>query len=480
VTKAVDAGVRTAPFPTASFGATPQKMSSPVGDDTKKIAAHREAHMASLNEQFLDWLKDHVAKGPAADFSKGCDHYLAHCKDIQAGKFDADGSNGTSSAPILPTATSKQPEKNEKKSVALGAEDQGSTAAIFGKAPVLGDGSTKSKPAFGSGKPDFGDASMLGGSSSPMADSSATPAFGGSPSGSSMFGAAHNSTALFGGSSVDKDNVPLFGSSNGAAEKAKDGSLFGGSAKNDDKFGAKPIPSGDSKGQTGEKKSPFAFDNKNASSAPFRFGGTGTEAKEQTGTSMFGSSTASALFGGQAGQAAPAATAAGSGLFGAQPSAVASFGGGAAQQDEDGDENDVAPEDESTKDDAPVQTALNDGEKVQVEQRCKAFVWADDSWSDRGVYVTRVVENSSAGYGSMVVKQEAAPFKLLAKENDKEGNPVGAVNFKISSKIPIKLDGKTLTLLLPGKDAKPFKYLLRYKGPNEATEVNTAIQKHSQ
>lgn len=78
------------------------------------------------------------------------------------------------------------------------------------------------------------------------------------------------------------------------------------------------------------------------------------------------------------------------------------------------------------KDDAPVQTALNEGEVVDVEHRCKAFVWKEAQpanedatppepakpagWSDRGVFVTRVV--SGTGYGSFVVKQAAAPFKV--------------------------------------------------------------------
>ena len=68
--------------------------------------------------------------------------------------------------------------------------------------------------------------------------------------------------------------------------------------------------------------------------------------------------------------------------------------------------------------------------------------------------------------------------KVLTIDVDKDGKPLGGVNFKISSKVPITKDKKTLSLMLPGKAGKPSKYLLRYKSPTEADAVHAAVAKH--
>ena len=66
---------------------------------------------------------------------------------------------------------------------------------------------------------------------------------------------------------------------------------------------------------------------------------------------------------------------------------------------------------------------------------------------------------------------DAAPFQVLTRDKDDNGDPIGGVNFKISSKIPISKNGKTLTLMLPGKEGQLARYLLRYKGPKETEQV---------
>jgi len=226
-----------------------------------------------------------------------------------------------------------------------------------------------------------------------------------------------------------------------------------------------------------------------SSSGGFSFGGASKPA--DASASIFGNTPTAATggfsFGAGATTSAPAA---GSLFGGSAPAAAAAAPGAAGGGDEDG----VAPLDESEKDDAPVVTALNEGEEVEVEQRCKAFVWGevdDDSkplvegqpkptkpgWSDRGVYVTRVVKGK--GYGSLVVKQEAAPFKILSKDGqDDQGNIIGGVNFKITSKIPVNKSGKTLNLMLPGKAGAVSKYLLRYKDQAIADKIHNAIETH--
>ena len=84
--------------------------------------------------------------------------------------------------------------------------------------------------------------------------------------------------------------------------------------------------------------------------------------------------------------------------------------------------------------------------------------------------------------------------QVLVIDTDANGDPVGGVNFKISAnvtmqwlqfsnvltaiaaQVPIKKDGKTLSVMLPGKD-KPSRYMLRFKGPKETDQVYAAVEK---
>lgn len=527
--------------------------------------------MASLNEDFIEWFKEHISKHPAANFSKGCTHYGDHAKDINNGKYDSE-MNGA-----------KAPVKTAAKAIAAsgslpfgGSSPPGAAKATgaFGGAFGGSSGSPKSTPfggSFGAGKtaaPAFGAAAKtsppsasfggaaktspstpFGGAAkatSPSAPfggaakaTSPSTAFGGSKpaafggdskAAAPTFGAAAKKAPAFGGATTDAAPAFNFGGGGGGGVKAppapftfgakkdeaapafggakKDSApAFGGAAKKDEaapfSFGVKPAAAaaafgGDKKNSVKKDEAAPAFSFGASSSAAPAFG-----AKPAGGAGLFGGA------GGASGGAAPAAFSFGAksadekkdskdetpkfsfgasstpvaapaagGMFGGAASFGAAAPGAGASTDAGGDdeETEVAPEDESTKDDAPVQTALNDGEKVLAEMRCKAFVMKDGAWSDRGKYTTRVVENTAKGYGSFVVKQETAPFKVLVIDTDANGDPVGGVNFKISGNVPIKKDGKTLSVMLPGKD-KPSRYMLRFKGPKETDEVYAAVEK---
>merc|ERR1719253_618205 len=210
---------------------------------------------------------------------------------------------------------------------------------------------------------------------------------------------------------------------------------------------------------------------KEEAAAPMMFGGGAAPA----GGSLFGASA------GGGGMFGAAAAPAGGALFGAAGGAPM-FGGAAPAAKADEADDDAPIVNEEDKNDEPVAVMLNDGEKVEIESRCKGFLWDKSKeggagWSERGIHVARVICNADAGYSSLVVKHSAAPFKVLGQQ----GSDVAGLNCKLSAAVMgmMKQAGKTVTVFLPGSDGDIIKYLLRLKGDKEATELMEKIKKHS-
>jgi len=280
------------------------------------------------------------------------------------------------------------------------------------------------------------------------------------------------------------------------------GGLASSSPKDDKKEAAAPMMFGGGAAAPmfGGLASSSPKDDKKEAAAPMMFGGGGAapmfgglassspkdDKKEEAAAPMFGggaSAGGTSLFGASAG---------GGGMFGAAaaPAGGALFGGaggapmfgGAAPAAKDEADDDAPIVNEEDKNDEPVAVMLNDGEKVEIESRCKGFLWDKSKeggagWSERGIHVARVICNADAGYSSLVVKHSAAPFKVLGQQ----GGDVAGLNCKLSAAVMgmMKQAGKTVTVFLPGSDGDIIKYLLRLKGDKEATELMEKIKKHS-